>query len=164
MTVLHCNSATLRRLGFAAAAFGLLALPAPALATPLDKDACAKLAQDMQNMKMLEVDKLMENGATWAASHLSAADMSLVRQYIDLDEQLKFRCSAPSSLVHLKHLDEEDEETGAAKQPDTAETEAKKDQAGDGQEEDASPPPPEKHKAAKAPAKKSPPPQAASAH
>ena len=148
-----------------AVACGLLALQAPASAAPLDKEACAKLAQDMQNMKMLEVDKLMEKGATWAASHLPPADLSLVRQYIDLDEQLKFRCSAPSSLVHLKHLDEEDEETGAAKEPDAAETEAKKDQAGNGQEEDASPPPPEKHKAAKAPAKKSPPPpQAASAH
>ncbi len=163
MNSLRRISAKPRGLAFGAAICTLVALLAPAASAPLDKDACAKLALDMQNMKMLEVDKLMENGPTWAASHLSDADLSLVRQYIDLDEQLKFRCSAPSSLVHLKHLDDEDEDNGAAKQADSADGEAKKDQAGDAQEEDA-PKPAEKHKAAKAPAKKSPPPpQGASA-
>jgi hypothetical protein len=138
-----------------AAACGLFALLAPSFATPLDKEACAKLTQDMQNMKMLEVDKLMQNGAAWAASHLSSTDLSLVRQYIDLDEQLKFRCSAPSSLVHLKHLDDDEEENGAAKQADADNGDAKKEQAGDGQEEAPKPAqkPAEKQKAAKAPAK-----------
>ena len=55
-------------------------------------------------------------------------DLNLVRLYIELDEQLKFRCSAPSSLVHLKHLDDEDEENGAAKQADSADGEAEEDQ------------------------------------
>jgi hypothetical protein len=149
---------------------GLFALPAPSVAAPLDKDSCAKLTQDMQNMKMLEVGKLMEKGPSWAASHLTSADLSLVRQYIDLDEQLKFRCSAPSSLVHLKHLDD-DEEDGQAKQAGAADGEAKKGQAGDGQEEEASAPAPaaapaakpkpkpEKQKAAKAPVKKAAPPR-----
>jgi hypothetical protein len=159
MNSLRRISAKPRGLAFGAAICTLVALLAPAASAPLDKDACAKLALDMQNMKMLEVDKLMENGPAWAASHLSAEDLSLVRQYIDLDEQLKFRCSAPSSLVHLKHLDDEDEENGAAKQADSADGEAKKDQAGDAQEEDApKPAPAAKQKAAKAPAKKSPPP------
>ena len=159
MNSLRRISAKPRGLAFGAAIGTLLALLSPAASAPLDKDACAKLALDMQNMKMLEVDKLMENGPAWAASHLSAEDLSLVRQYIDLDEQLKFRCSAPSSLVHLKHLDDEDEENGAAKQADSADGEAKKDQAGDAQEEDApKPAPAAKQKAAKAPAKKNPPP------
>ncbi len=82
-----------------------------AAAAQLDKNACAKLAQDLQNMKALDVDKLMENGPAWAAAHLSTADLGLVRQYIDLDEQMKFRCAAPSSLVHLKHLEDEDEDS-----------------------------------------------------
>ncbi len=134
-----------------AAACGLLVLQPPALAAPLDKNACAKLAQDMQNIKMLDVDRLMEKGPSWAASHLSTADLSLVRQYIDLDEQMKFRCSAPGSLVHLKHLDEVDEENSQAGQ--SAEGEAKKAQTGDGAESAA--PSPEKQKATKTPAKKS---------
>jgi hypothetical protein len=81
-----------------------------ASAAALDKAACGKLAQDLQNMKALDVEKLMERGPVWAADHLSPADLALVRQYIDLDEQVKFRCSAPGSLVHLKHLEDEDED------------------------------------------------------
>ncbi len=86
----------------------------PVLATTLDKASCDKLTESMQNLKALDVDKLMERGPSWALSHLSPGDLNLVRQYIDLDEQLKFRCSAPSSLVHLKHLDDEDEDGAKA--------------------------------------------------
>ncbi len=143
------------RIAFGAVACGLLALLPPALSAPLDKNACAKLAQDMQNMKLLDVDRLMEKGPAWAVSHLSPVDLSLVRQYIDLDEQMKFRCSAPGSLVHLKHLDEEDEENSQGGQ--TTDGEAKKGRAGDGVEN--APSAPEKHKAAKTPAKKSQPPR-----
>ena len=146
------------RIAFAAVACGILALLPPALAAPLDKNACAKLAQDMQYMKLLNVDKLMEKGPAWAVSHLSPVDLNLVRQYIDLDEQMRFRCSAPESLVHLKNLDEVDEENSQAGQ--TADGEAKKAQAGDGAER--APSTPEKHKTAKTPAaKKSPPPPGA---
>jgi len=81
-----------------------------AAATPLDKAACAKLAQDIQAMKALDLDRLMERGPNWAAANLSASDLDLVRQYIELDEQMKFRCMAPSSLVQLKNLEEEDED------------------------------------------------------
>lgn len=101
-----------------------LAFSAPAAvgggaeASPLDKGACAKLALDLQNLKALDVDKLMANGPVWAADHLSAGDLALVRQYIDLDEQMKFRCTAPGSLVRLKHLEDEDEDT--AKPADTS--------------------------------------------
>jgi hypothetical protein len=87
----------------------------------------------MQYMKALDVDKLMERGPTWAASHLSPSDLGLIRQYIDLDEQMKFRCSAPGSLVHLKHLDEEDEE-GNPKPAEATEDSAKKQQSGDAAE------------------------------
>ena len=158
MNSLRRISAKPRALASATVAFVLLALPAPAASTPLDKDACAKLALDMQNMKMLEVDKLMENGPAWAASNLSERDLSLVRPYIELDEQLKFRCSAPSSLVHLKHLDDEDEENGAAKQADPLTAKPRRTKPATAQEEEApAPKPAAKQKAAKAPAKKSPP-------
>jgi hypothetical protein len=135
---------------FGAAALCIFALVSPpSIAAPLDKAGCARLAQDMQNMKALDVDKLMENGPSWAVSHLPPSELGLIRQYIDLDEQMKFRCSAPSSLVHLKHLDEEDEE-GANKPADSADTGAKKPQSGDGEEAPASS---QKRKAAKAPVK-----------
>ncbi len=104
------------RFRFAASALALSAgalLSSGAFAAPLDKNACAKLAQDLQNLRALDVDKLMQNGPAWAAGHLSPGDLGLVRQYIDLDEQMKFRCSAPGSLVHLKRLEDEDEDNGA---------------------------------------------------
>jgi hypothetical protein len=117
----------------------LLHLPALAWAAPLDKTSCAKLAQDLQNLKALEVDKLMENGPSWAVAHLSSGDLGLIRQYIDLDEQMKFRCSAPSSLVHLKHLEDEDEDNGGAKPgPDASESGTQKDQGESSQGEGAS--------------------------
>jgi hypothetical protein len=105
---------TIRLVAVCGIAAGAPALaPGHAEAAPLDKAACARLAQDIQNIKALDVDKLMENGPAWAVSHLSTADLALVRQYIDLDEEMKFRCSAPGSLVHLKHLEDEDDENGA---------------------------------------------------
>ncbi|MGA7325208.1 MAG: hypothetical protein WBX25_12135 [Rhodomicrobium sp.] len=105
--------AWLARTGFFA---GLVFVSFPAVAAPLDKSACEKLVQNFQNMKALDVDKMMANGPEWAISHLSPVDLNLVRQYIDLDEQIRFRCSDPASLVHLKHLDEDDEESGTKAQ------------------------------------------------
>jgi hypothetical protein len=150
--------------GFAfAAAFAVLPfLPLRTIAAPLDKATCAKLAVDMENMKALEIDKLMEKGPAWAASHLPAAELSLIRQYIDLDEQMRFRCAAPGSLVHLKHLEEDDEEAGRNSTQDSAESGVKKDQSGDS--EQAAPAAAEKRKAAKAPKAKPPKEGTAPAH
>ena len=129
-------------------------LPVSALAAPLDKNACAKLAQDLQNLKALDVDKLMERGPAWAAGHLSAGDLALVRQYIDLDEQMKFRCDAPGSLVHLKHLEDEDEDNGAKPADDAS---------GQKERSESAPSKPPKPKAAKVPEKAKRPAEASSA-
>ncbi|MBT3070100.1 hypothetical protein KKP04_04360 [Rhodomicrobium sp. Az07] len=80
----------------------------PANGAQQDKAVCAKLTQDLQALKALDVDRLMERGPNWAVANLSASDLNLVRQYIELDEQMKFRCMAPSSLVQLKNLEKED--------------------------------------------------------
>ncbi len=142
---------------FASCALALSAsafLPVCAGAAPLDKNSCAKLAQEMQNLKALDVDKLMENGPAWAAGHLSPGDLALVRQYIDLDEQMKFRCAAPGSLVHLKHLEDEDEDNGPKPADDAS---AIKDRAESGPSKAAKP------KGAKAPEKSKRPAEASSA-
>jgi len=141
-----------RKIAFLALPCGMIvaAVLSPVSAAPMDKGGCAKLAQDMQNMKALDVDKLMENGPNWAVAHLSQADLTLIRQYIDLDEQMKFRCSAPGSLVHLKHLEDEDEE-GAKPAAEASDDRAKKPQSGDAASQDAPP----KKKTAPKPAPKS---------
>lgn len=91
---------------------------APAFPAPLDKDACTNLSQEMQNLKALDVDKLMEKGPEWAISNLSQTDLNLVRRYIDVDEQIKFRCLPPSSLVHLR-APEGDEDEDSSEKPAT---------------------------------------------
>jgi len=113
----------------AAALAVVLAMAGGADAAQADKALCAKLTQDLQALKALDVDRLMERGPNWAVANLSASDLNLVRQYIDLDEQMKFRCMAPSSLVQLKNLEDEDEE-GAKPQagPDSAPASAGADQ------------------------------------
>lgn len=83
-------------------------------AAPLDKDACSALQTEMQGLKALEVAKLMEKGPQWAVSHLSAADLMLVRRYIDVDEQVKFRCTPIAALAHLPGLEEDEDDGGQA--------------------------------------------------
>ncbi len=130
-------------------------LPVSASAAPLDRNACARLAQEIQNLKALDVDRLMERGPAWAAGHLSTGDLALVRQYIDLDEQMKFRCDAPRSLVHLKHLEDEDEDNGAKA--------AAADASGAKDRGESAPSKTSKPKAAKAPEKAKRPTEASSA-
>ena len=141
---------------FSAPAF----IPVSAFAAPLDKNACARLGQDLQNLKALDVDKLMERGPAWAAGHLSAGDLALVRQYIDLDEQMKFRCDAPGSLVHLKHLEDEDEERGGASAWNDR---GAYDASGAKERSESAPSKPPKPKAVKAPEKAKRPAEASSA-
>ncbi|MBI4724923.1 MAG: hypothetical protein HY765_08085, partial [Rhodomicrobium sp.] len=122
-------------------AFGLTFLPLAAIAAPLGKDACAKLAQDLQDMKALDVERLMENGPSWAVSHLSPADLNLVRRYIDLGEQVKFRCTAPGTLVRLKHIEEEEGEGGPKSPAEVKDKGPGKAQAGNSQASAPSPAP-----------------------
>jgi hypothetical protein len=63
-----------------------------ALATPLDADACNKLQTERQSLNVLGVDKYIAKGADWAKANLNAADLNLVKRYLDVYEQLKFRC------------------------------------------------------------------------
>src|SRR5258708_35868619 len=76
---------TLRKMSarwlFCAAALSVVAIPLmEGHATPLDKNACARVAQDMQNLKALDVDKLMGNGSAWGVSHVSPVNSGLSRE------------------------------------------------------------------------------------
>ncbi len=84
-------------------------LPTASQGAMLDKVACASLTQELANLKLLDVDRLMEKGPEWAVANLSTGDMSIVRKYIELDEQVKFRCLPPSSLVTLQGPPEDED-------------------------------------------------------
>jgi hypothetical protein len=104
----------------------LSALCCPAGAVPLDKQACADLALERQGLVALKVEDLMAKGADWAAAHLSLGDLNLVRRFIEVDEQIKFRCEPATTLVKLRGLDdEEDDEVGGGDQSAEAEANAK---------------------------------------
>jgi hypothetical protein len=106
---LHISKSAL--LPAAAALFSCLLESAnPALAVPLDKQACEDLALERQGLVALKVEDLMAKGAEWAASHLSLGDLNLVRRFIEVDEQIKFRCEPATTLVKLRGLDDEDDD------------------------------------------------------
>jgi hypothetical protein len=64
------------------------------LAEPLDKDACAKLATERQSLANMGVEQNMAKGPQWASTNLPASGLDLIKRYITVDEQIKFRCRA----------------------------------------------------------------------
>jgi hypothetical protein len=86
------------RLVFLLAA-AVLAL-AQARAAPLDADACAKLRGEHSQLELAGVEKELEKGPEWAKANLAADKLDRIRRFIDLEEQLLFRCR-DKSLVSL---------------------------------------------------------------
>ncbi len=88
----------------AAVVLVLAAGPAGLAAEPLDKDACSKLQAEKQALIVLGVDKEFAKGADWAKANLAQAELNLVKRYLTIDEQLKFRCGL--AVVNLQVQDE----------------------------------------------------------
>jgi hypothetical protein len=92
----------------------LLAVAAtPAAASQLDEGTCKKLQAERQGLAVLGVDKNLEKGADWAKANLKPADISLVKRYLELYEQLKFRCEKVIALSEPDEGDDDGEEAGA---------------------------------------------------
>jgi len=89
-------------------------LAGSAAATPLDEESCKKLQTERQGLAVLGVDKNLEKGADWAKANLKAADMNLVKRYLELYEQLQFRCEKVIALIEPDEPDDEGED-GVAK-------------------------------------------------
>lgn len=73
-------------------------------ADPLDKPACDRLQAEKQTLVVLGVDKEFGRGPEWAKANLAQSELNLLKRYIDLDEQLKFRCGL--AMVTLQIPDE----------------------------------------------------------
>lgn len=73
-------------------------------ADPLDKPACERLQAEKQTLVVLGVDKEFTKGPEWAKANLAPSELNLLKRYIDLDEQLKFRCGL--AMVTLQIPDE----------------------------------------------------------
>ncbi len=86
-----------------------LAGPQRGLGEPLDEDGCRRLEIERQALTVLGIDKYFENGAEWAKANLTVADLNLVKRYLNVYEQLKFRCKEEIEIVDS---DEDGDEEG----------------------------------------------------
>lgn len=68
-------------------------------AEPLGKEACDQLAAERQALTGMGVEENMAKGPEWAAANLSTAALDVVKRYITVSEQLKFRCRAEPVAV-----------------------------------------------------------------
>jgi hypothetical protein len=74
------------------AASPALSLGAIAVAEPLAKEACAKLEVDRQKLNTPKMQAALEQGPDWVKNHLNEADIEKVREFLVVEEKLKFRC------------------------------------------------------------------------
>lgn len=83
-------------------------------AEPLAKEACEALRIEHAGFETAGVAETLKKGAAWGKANLSAAKLKEVGRYIELQEQLLFRCG----LAKLKVLPgAEGEETGDNDKP-----------------------------------------------
>lgn len=92
----------------------LLLTPLAASANPLDDQACQRLRTERQALTVLGIDKHVEKGAGWAKERLTVADLHLVKRYLDVFEQIKFRCEKIVAFAEPEEKDEDDDDDPAA--------------------------------------------------
>jgi hypothetical protein len=74
-----------------------------ASAAPLDEESCQRLRTEKEALSVLGIDKYFEQGAAWVKANLTSADHNLVKRYVNVFEQLKFRCrTEPVKTVAAK--------------------------------------------------------------
>ena len=92
----------------------LLIGPSAASADPLDDAACQRLRSERQALTVLGIDKQVEKGADWAKARLTVADLHLVKRYLDVSEQLKFRCDKIVAVAEPEEKDDDDDDDAAS--------------------------------------------------
>lgn len=82
-----------RNVSIVFAAFMLLgAIPDAASAEPLAKEECDKLQAEQGALTSAGVHDQLVRGAEWGKANLSLLQLKNVERYIELEEQLSFRC------------------------------------------------------------------------
>ena len=79
-----------------------------AKAAPLTEEECAKLDARRQALVTLGVKENMAKGTDWAKSNLSEGELFLIKTYITVLEQLRFRCP-----THVFNAEKKDDGSGA---------------------------------------------------
>ena len=101
------------RYGFAILTVAALTvMPRTVLANPLSDEQCDRLETERKALLVLGIDRYFEKGAEWAKANLTVADFNLVQRYLDVYEQLTFRCQEQIDIVAADEQDDDDEEEG----------------------------------------------------
>ncbi len=72
--------------------------PVGAWAAKLDPEACSKLKAEQAELAPKRLREAVEKGPVWTKANLPGVDPEAVRRYIDLEEQLLFRCPLPKPV------------------------------------------------------------------
>ena len=115
-------------IGFGAGALLGIAGVGSVWAEPLGKEACETLAGEQQALMTAGVKADFDKGASWGKANLQGDRLKQVGRYIDVEEQLSFRCG----LARVRFSLPADEETPAApEEPKTAPKAKAKPKAGE---------------------------------
>jgi len=69
-------------------------------AEPLDRDECKSLKAEQASLLTKEVKAALLRGPDWVKDHLhDAGDIEKVRQYLVIEEKVKFRCRTDGVVV-----------------------------------------------------------------
>lgn len=88
------------RAGRVVLAAGLLMAPTVVRGAALDPDSCAKLKTEQEAMEKAGLKETVGRGPEWAKANLSPEKINEIKRWIEVDEQLLFRCPG-RHLVNL---------------------------------------------------------------
>jgi hypothetical protein len=74
-------------------------LGAAAFAEPLDKEACLKLQGERKKLLTREMQAALDHGPDWVKNHLDSGEIEKVREFLDIEEQIEFRCRGADSVA-----------------------------------------------------------------
>ena len=63
-----------------------------ALAEPLDKASCATLANERKKLLTPNMQAALDRGPDWVKDHLNDEELDKVRQFLDVEAKIAFRC------------------------------------------------------------------------
>lgn len=68
------------------------AAPFSAVAEPLDKESCLKLQGERRALLTREMQAALDHGPDWVKDHLDTQKIEKVREFLDIEAMLEFRC------------------------------------------------------------------------
>lgn len=71
---------------------GGMAAPFAAIAEPLDKESCLKLQNERRKLLTREMQAALDHGPDWVKDHLDTAEIEKVREFLDVEAMIEFRC------------------------------------------------------------------------